>query len=180
MSTSEQFEDRFQCTSCNAPGPLAHPRGPLRHHRFPFVFSNQTRPSRWSRRPPGMRLGPLGIPEARCATIVFHQFFLIKPAPAGGVDDSLECPKPFQDVALYNIKGSCSLTCSPKTTPLDQCGGVYGGRGVPEDRGFDCRLSMVSFHQLGKERWKRCHAYCRQTKVTYKKKSLLSPDKGDL
>ena len=129
-------------TPWNAQGPLAHPRGPLRHHRFPLVFSNQTRPSRWSRRPPGMRLGPMGIPGARYATIVFHYFFPIKPAPAGGVDDSLECPKPFQDVALYNTKGSCSLTCSPKTTPLDQCGGVYGGRGFPEDRGFDCRLSM--------------------------------------
>ena len=66
-----------------------------------------------------------------------------------------------------------------------------GGGGFPEDRGFDCRLSMEDrgfdcrlsmffFHQLGKERWKRCHAYCRQTKVTYEKKSLLSPDKGDL
>ena len=33
-----QFEDRFRCTSCNAPGPLAHPRGPLRHHRFSHLF----------------------------------------------------------------------------------------------------------------------------------------------
>ena len=77
-----QFEDRFRCTSCNAPGPLAHPRGPLRHHRFPFVFSNQTRPSRWSRRPPGMRRGPLGIPGARCATIVFQLVFSNQTRPS--------------------------------------------------------------------------------------------------
>ena len=51
---------------------------------------------------------------------------------------------------------------------------VYGGPW------FRLPLVYGFFHQLGKERWKRCHAYCRQTKVTYEKKSLLSPDKVDL
>ena len=41
--------------------------------------------------PPAMRLGPLRIPGARYATIVFHLFFPTKPAPAGGVGDLLEC-----------------------------------------------------------------------------------------
>ena len=40
-----------------------------------------------------MRQGPLRIPEANHATLVFYRFFPIKAAPQGGVVEPLECTR---------------------------------------------------------------------------------------
>ena len=93
----------------NAQGPSAHCRGPLSHPGFPLVFSNRSAPRRWSRWVPGMRQGPLRTAGAHSATRIFHLFSTTEAPLEGGVGESLECPKPFQDVAYYNTNrnGSC-------------------------------------------------------------------------